>query len=116
MLEVVSKRTPNENDPLSLSLDELAKVGAKKLLSAALELEVQEYIDRCSHLKDSNVHQSVVRNGKGKERTILLGSGEVRVEAPRVNDKRDNIKYLQNTPSISTYISKRRISIANTLS
>jgi putative transposase len=93
MFKLVSKRVPNENDPLTLSLDELAKFGAKKLLSTALELEVQEYIDRCSHLKDDNGHKLVVRNGKSKQRNVLLGSGAIEVKAPRVNDKRDNFKY-----------------------
>ena len=87
MLELVAERTPNENDPLSLSLDDLARVGAKKLLAEALELEVQEYLSRCSHLKDSKGHKVVVRNGKSKERTVLLGSGELSLKAPRVNDR-----------------------------
>lgn len=93
MLELVSERVPNENDPLTLSLDELARVGAKKLLSAALQLEVDDYIKKCSHLSDSNGHKVVVRNGVGKERKVLLGSGEVSIKAPRVDDKRDGIKY-----------------------
>ena len=93
MLELLSERSPNENDLLTLSLDDLARVGAKKLLTKALELEVEEYIDRCSHVKDSDGRRVVVRNGKSKERTVLLGSGATVIKAPRVNDKRDNIKY-----------------------
>ena len=93
MFKLVSERTQNENDPLSLSLDELARIGAKKLLNVALELEVEDYIERCSHLKDAKGRQSVVRNGKGKERQILMGPGVIPVKAPRVNDKRDGFKY-----------------------
>jgi transposase-like protein len=93
MLKVVSNRTPNENDPLTLSLDELARIGAKKLLSAALKLEVDEYIENCSHLTNSNGHKVVVKNGKARERKILLGSGEVSINAPRVNDQREGFKY-----------------------
>ena len=93
MLKVVSNRTPNENDPLTLSLDELARVGAKKLLSAALKLEVDEYIKSCSHLTNSSGHKVVVKNGKARERKILLGSGEVSIKAPRVNDLREGFKY-----------------------
>jgi len=96
MIKLVSKREPNENDPLSLSLDELARIGAKKLLSVALDLEVQEYMDQCSHLRDSNGHQAIVRNGSAKERKVLLGSGVVSIKAPRVNDKREGFKYTSN--------------------
>jgi len=93
MLKILSERVPNENDPLTLSLDEIARSGAKKLLSTALQLEVQEYIDQCSHLKDPSGHKMVVKNGKSKKRTVLLGSGAIDVEAPRVNDKRAEFKY-----------------------
>ena len=93
MFELVTERVPNENDPLSLSLDELARFGAKKLLTTALELEVEEYINKCSHLKDKEGHKVVVRNGKGKDRTVLLGSGPIKVKAPRINDKRTGLQY-----------------------
>ncbi len=53
----------NENDLLSLSLDEIARVGAKKLLVQALDLEVAEYIERHQELRDSDGKRLVVRNG-----------------------------------------------------
>ena len=112
MLELLAERTPNENDPLSLSLDELARVGAKKLLSTALQLEVAEYVERCSHLTDPNGHKVVVKNGSGKKRKVLLGSGEISINAPRVNDKREGFKYtsqilppyLRKSPNIESVL------------
>jgi len=93
MFELLSEITPNENEPLTLSLDELARVGAKKLLAHALNLEVAEYIKKCSHLKDDNGHRIVVRNGKSKTRNITVGSGTIDVQAPRINDRRDGFSY-----------------------
>jgi len=112
MFKLVSERIPNENDPLSLSLDELARAGAKKLLQEALGLEVEDYIKRCAHLKDSSGHRVVVRNGKAKERTVLLGSGPATIKAPRVNDKRESFKfssqilppYVRKSPNVESVL------------
>ena len=38
--------------------------------------------------RDENGHALVVRNGRAREREILLGAGAVDVRAPRVKDKR----------------------------
>jgi transposase-like protein len=58
------------------------------MLAAALEAEVQEYIERYKGDRDADGRALVVRNGKAKERTLALGAGVVRIAAPRVNDKR----------------------------
>ena len=34
-----------------------------------------------------------MKNGKSKQRTILLGSGAIDIKAPRINDKRESFKY-----------------------
>jgi hypothetical protein len=70
MLKLLNS-SKNENDLLSLSLDEIARVGARKLLIQALDLEVAEYIDRHEGLRDANGKRVVVRNGKAKARKPL---------------------------------------------
>jgi putative transposase len=87
------------NDPESiapevrLSLDELAREGARRMIAAALELEVEEYVSKLRHLRDEQGHALVVRNGSGKGRTVQLGAGAVRVKAPRVNDRRPDVRF-----------------------
>jgi transposase-like protein len=75
------------------SLDELAREGARRMIAEALELEVEEYIERLRHLRDENGHALVVRNGKAKPRTVSLGAGAVELEAPRVNDRRPDHRF-----------------------
>ena len=70
------------------SLDELAREGARRMIVEALELEVEEYIQKLHHLRDESGHALVVRNGKAKSRTVSLGAGSIDFQAPRVDDRR----------------------------
>lgn len=75
------------------SLDELAREGARRMIAEALELEVEEYIEKLRHLRDEHGHALVVRNGKGKPRTVSLGAGPVELQAPRVDDRRPDHRF-----------------------
>ena len=88
MLKLLTDQNSREEDLVSLSLDEIARLGAKKLLTQALALEVNEYIERSSAFRDDDGLRQVVRNGHSKERKITTGSGTIAVRAPRVNDRR----------------------------
>lgn len=46
MLKLLKNDNSSEIDFISLSLDEIARLGTKKLLTQALALEVNEYIER----------------------------------------------------------------------
>jgi len=86
-LKVIENEKENE-DGLRDHLDAVILQGARRMLAAALEAEVQEYVDRYQHHRDEKGHRQVVRNGKAKARTVTTGAGQLEVEAPRVNDKR----------------------------
>ncbi len=58
------------------------------MLAAALQAEVEAYIERFTGEVDENGHRLVVRNGTAEPRTVLTSAGAVEVTAPRVNDKR----------------------------
>jgi len=58
------------------------------MIVAALELEVEEHIQKLCHLRDENGHALVVRNGKAEPRTVSLGAGPIELQAPRVDDRR----------------------------
>ena len=64
------------------------------MISEALELEVEQYVQKLRHLRDEEGHAMVVRNGKSHhERTVNLGAGTVRLRAPRVNDRRPKQRF-----------------------
>ena len=58
------------------------------MLAQALQAEVEAYLDAAKDQRDEHGHALVVRNGRAREREVLLGAGAVEVRAPRVNDKR----------------------------
>jgi putative transposase len=88
MLKVHDKSVLGEGEPLASTLDELAREGARRMLAAALEVEVAAYIEEHQHELDEQGHRRVVRNGKAQARTVTLGAGTVQVQAPRVDDRR----------------------------
>lgn len=88
MLKVVENTIPTEAESDPMSLDELARAGARKMLIQALEEEVAAYIEQHKGERDASGRALVVRNGHGKARSVTMGAGTVEVEAPRVNDKR----------------------------
>jgi putative transposase len=73
---------------LTTDLDELFREGARRMLAAALEAEVQAYIATHAELVDEHGHRLVVRNGHAPARTITTGVGQVEVVRPRVDDRR----------------------------
>lgn len=86
MLRVVE--LANEDEGNRPSLEDLAREGARRMLMAALEAEVTEYVAAHSVERDESGRAMVVRNGRARTRTIVTGSGTVEVAAPRVNDRR----------------------------
>src|SRR3954454_11275055 len=76
------------NEGIAVSLDELAREGARRMIATALEVEVADYVERFAEERDADGKRLVVRNGRARERKLTVGSGTVAVRAPRVNDKR----------------------------
>jgi len=88
MLKVVADAGELQAGDVSLTLDEIAREGARRMLAAALEAEVAAYLERYRDERDERGHALVVRNGRARPRKITLGSGTVEIQAPRVNDRR----------------------------
>jgi len=101
------------NDPIS----EVLRHGARRLLTAALEAEVESFLNQYKQMQDKNGHQRVVRNGYLPEREIQTGIGQVSVKAPRVRDRKTDPQigrirfcssilppYLRRTRSIETLL------------
>jgi putative transposase len=77
-----------DDEGIRVTLDELAREGARRMIAAALEAEVEQYVSSFTDEVDEDGHRLVVRNGRARERKVTVGSGTVPVRAPRVNDKR----------------------------
>jgi hypothetical protein len=88
MLKVVGNESAHDEVDGRSLLDEIAREGARRMLVAALENEVAEYLEAHGGERDDEGHALVVRNGKGRTRKITLGAGTIPVNAPRVNDRR----------------------------
>jgi len=94
------------------ALDEILRQGAQKLLGAAIQNEVDEYIQTHAAVRDEKGHRLVVRNGYLPERQIQTPLGEVSIRQARVNDRRPEQKflskllppYLRRTPSLEALI------------
>ena len=77
-----------DNEEVRVTLDDLAREGARRMIAAALEAEVDEYVGSFVEEVDEDGKRLVVRNGRARERRVTVGSGTVPIRAPRVNDKR----------------------------
>ncbi len=75
-------------EELLLDLDEIARQGARRMLAEALEAEVEAYLEAARSERDEAGRALVIRNGRARERRVLLGAGSVEVRAPRANDRR----------------------------
>jgi len=83
------RRLPvGEDDEIAVTLDDLAREGARRMIAAALEAEVGDYIERFADERGEDGKRLVVRNGRAQERRVTIGSGTVAIQAPRVNDRR----------------------------
>ncbi|MDX6346219.1 MAG: hypothetical protein QOF84_1009, partial [Streptomyces sp.] len=69
-------------------IDEIVRDGARRMLAAALEAEVNSYIAELADQRGGDGRRLVVRNGYHQPRKVTTVAGAVEVRAPRVNDKR----------------------------
>jgi len=77
-----------EEQQLTLDLDEIARQGAQTMLAQALQAEVDAYLRAAQDQRDEHGRALVVKNGYARSRQVVCGVGSIRVKAPRVNDKR----------------------------
>ena len=75
-------------DELRLDLDQLVREGARRMLAAALEAEVDAYLAGHAVERDEGGRRLVVGNGHARQRQVTTAAGAVAVRAPRVDDRR----------------------------
>jgi putative transposase len=72
---------------LRMDLDGLAREGARRMLAAALEAEVDDYLVAYAAECDEAGRRLVVRNGHARQRQVTTAAGAIPVRAPRVDDR-----------------------------
>ena len=80
----LEERAKDEQKPF---LEQLLREGARKLLQAAIENEVIDYIQLHKDRLDENGQRLVVRNGHLPEREVISGAGPIPVCQPRVRHR-----------------------------
>jgi putative transposase len=94
MVKLTTNDSTGKTPEIAQTLDELAREGARRMILAALELEVEQCVQALRHLRDEQGHALVVRNGRSHhERTVHLGAGSIPIRAPRVNDRRSEQRF-----------------------
>jgi transposase-like protein len=94
-----------------LTLEQIAREGARRALQKAIEDEVADYLDDHGHHVDDAGHRLVVRNGHRPARTILTGVGPLEVEQPRVNDRRvdeNGVRFRFTSKILPPYLRKTK--------
>jgi len=104
----LEERAKDEGKPF---LEQLLQEGARKLLQAAIENEVIDYIQFHKDRRDEHGQRLVVRNGHLPEREVVSGVGPIRVRQPRVRHRDKGRfssailpRYMRRTPSVDALI------------
>jgi hypothetical protein len=69
-------------------IDEIVREGARRMLTEALQAEVDAYVAAHAAERGKNGRRKVVRNGYHQPWKILTSAGAIEVTASRVNDER----------------------------
>lgn len=91
-------------------LDELIREGARRMLQAAMEAEVDDFLAANADRRDEQGRRQVVRNGHLPSREVLTGAGPLEVTQPRVRDTApDREQRVTFTPNVlPPYLRKSR--------
>ncbi len=103
--EVVAfRRQFDERSPL----DEIIREGARKMLQAAIDSEVDAFVEGHQGRRDEEGRRLVVKNGSLPAREILTGAGAIEVQQGRVRDNAPaSAGRVQFSPSILPAYLKR---------
>ena len=82
-LKEVATPEAEAHDPLT----EILRVGARALISQAVEVELMNLLDQHRDKKLEDGRQAVVRNGYLPARTLQTGIGDVDIKVPKVRDR-----------------------------
>lgn len=88
-------------------LDELIRKGARRMLQAAIDAVVDDFLAEHSGRRDEQGRRLIVRNGSLPEREILTGAGKLPVRQPRVRDQSSGDDRVWFSPQVLPLYLKR---------
>src|SRR5688572_4199085 len=94
-----------------LTLEQIARAGARRALQRAIEDEVAQYVNAHADHRDQAGHRLVVRNGRKPPRTVLTGVGPIEVTQPRVDDRRvdeNGVRFRFTSKILPRYLRKTK--------
>ena len=93
-------------------LDEIIHEGARRMLQAAIDAEVEAFIETHQDRRDADGRRLVVKNGSLPAREILTGAGSIQVRQGRVRDNSPvSADRVQFSPSVLPAYLRRTESI-----
>ncbi len=112
--EVIAFRQQFDDD--RSPLDEIIHEGARRMLQAAIDFEVDAFIETHQERTDSDGRRLVVKNGSLPGRKILTGAGAIQVKQGRVRDNSPvSADRVQFSPSLLPAYLRRTESIEELL-
>src|SRR5437868_8761680 len=96
---------------VGVTLEQIAREGARRALQKAIEQEVAEYVNAAQNQTDAAGRRLVVRNGHKPPRTILSGLGPIEVKQPRVDDRRvdeNGVRFRFTSKILPPYLRKTK--------
>ena len=96
-------------------LDEIIHEGARRMLQAAIDAEVDAFIETHRDRRDSAGRRLVVKNGSLPRREILTGAGALQVQQGRVRDNSPPADRVHFSPSVLPAYLRRTDSIEELL-
>jgi putative transposase len=91
--KIIPLKNPGVPGPVVDVLTELLREDAQRMLAAAIEAEVNDFLERFRAEKTADGRQRLVRNGHLPERAIQTGIGPVEVSVPRVRDRAKQVRF-----------------------
>ena len=76
----------------AFSLESYIRSAAQRMIQAALELEVEEFLQRAKYDKSNVEEFRGYRNGHHRERVVSTAVGGLTVKVPRISDNAEKFK------------------------
>jgi len=96
-------------------LTDILRNGSRRLLAAAVESEIEAFIEQCRDFTDKQGRRRIIRNGYNPEREIQTGIGQIKVRVPRSRDRQPDGEPIRFTSSILPPYLRRTRSIEELL-
>ena len=90
------------------ALTEVIPVSARAAIAAAVQAELDDFINQFKDHQLTDGRQQIVRNGYHPERKLSTGVGEVDIKLPRIRDRQDDSSIAFHSSLIPPYMRRTK--------